>query len=208
MKNNKKIMIIYYSMHGHTYTLAKEILKGITQVEGIIGELWRVPETLSEDVLKKMNVRHQDEEVPILTFDKMEEMTTADGFLFGMPTRYGMMPAQMKAMWDATGQYWVNGQFVGKPAGFFFSTSTLGGGQETTAFTAITQLAHHGMVYVPLGYTYGAQLFDLEGVRGGSSYGAGTFAGPDNKRNPSDLELNIARHQGDYFAKFVKRLNL
>ena len=207
MSTKKRIMIIYYSLYGHVEKLAKELLKGANSIEGINAELWRVPETLTHDIVSKLGGFQLEDNIPTLTFDKLDEMTKADGFLFGMPTRFGMMPTQMKTMWDATGKYWVQGSFVGKPAGFFFSTSTEGGGQETTALTAITQLVHHGMVYVPLGYTFGNEYFELGGVRGGSPYGSGTYSGADNKRQPSDTELRIARHQGEFFAKFIKKLN-
>jgi NAD(P)H dehydrogenase (quinone) len=88
-----------------------------------------------------------------------------------------MMAAQFKAFLDATGQLWQTQALNGKPAGIFVSTGTQGGGQETTALTAITQLAHHGMIFVPVGYKYGPSLFDVNEVRGGSAYGSGTFAG-------------------------------
>ena len=88
----------------------------------------------------------------------------------------------------------------------FLSTGTQGGRQETTALTAVTQLVHHGMLFVPLGYTFGAAMFGVDEVRGGSPYGAGTFAGADGSRTPSEAELAIARHQGTYFAGIAKKL--
>ncbi|VAH70297.1 unnamed protein product [Triticum turgidum subsp. durum] len=94
----------------------------------------------------------------------------------------------------------------GKPAGVFFATGTQGGGQETTALTAVTQLTHHGMLFVPVGYTHGAGMFAMDEVKGGSPYGAGTFAGADGSRVPSDAELALAAHQGKYFAGTVKKL--
>jgi NAD(P)H dehydrogenase (quinone) len=94
---------------------------------------------------------------------------------------------------------------VGKPAGMFFSTGTPGGGQETTALTTITQLTHHGMVWVPIGYS-NPSLFSMDEVHGGSPYGAGTFAGGDGSRQPTPLELGLAEHQGKYFASIVADL--
>lgn len=205
-QKSKKIMIIFYSMFGHIETLAREMHKGINSIEGVTGELWRIQETLSEDVLKLMNAPQKSDDIPLLTYDKLDYMTKADGYLFGIPTRFGMMPAQMKAFWDMTGKQWFLGSFVGKPAGTFYSTATMGGGQETTAFTTLTQFIHHGMVYVPIGYTFGPELSEFKEIRGGSAYGAGTYAGDDNKRTPTELELKIARHQGEYMAKFVRRL--
>jgi NAD(P)H dehydrogenase (quinone) len=207
MSNPKKVMIIYHSIWGHVETLAKNILEGVNKVDGVKGSLWRVPETLNTDILTKMQAVKLDDDIPILTYEKMDEMLTADGFMFGMPTRFGIMSSQLKNLFDATGKYWMQGSFVGKPAGLFFSTSTQGGGQETTALTAVTQLTHHGMCFVPLGYTYGTGYYNMDEVRGGSPYGSGTYSGPDNKRKPTELELKIALHQGEQFAKFVKRLN-
>ena len=117
-----------------------------------------------------------------------------------------MMAAQMKAFLDATGGLWRDQALAGKPAGVFVATGTQGGGQETTALTAVTQLTHHGMLFVPLGYTFGAGMFGVDEVRGGSPYGAGTFAGADGSRTPSEAELAIARHQGTYFAGIAKKL--
>uniref|UniRef100_A0A6V7QT07 NAD(P)H dehydrogenase (quinone) n=1 Tax=Ananas comosus var. bracteatus TaxID=296719 RepID=A0A6V7QT07_ANACO len=133
------------------------------------------------------------------------ELVEADGLLFGFPTRFGAMAAQMKAFFDSTGQLWREQKLAGKPAGFFVSTGTQGGGQETTAWTAITQLAHHGMLFVPIGYTFGAGMFKMDDIRGGSPYGAGVFAG-DGSRQPSETELSLAEHQGKYMASIVKRL--
>jgi NAD(P)H dehydrogenase (quinone) len=202
----KRIMIIFYSTYGHVEAMAKKILEGVNSIEGMKGELWRVPETLSEDTLKKMHASQKSDDIPVLTHDKLSELTTADGFLFGTPTRFGMMSAQMKAFWDSTGQLWQKGSLAGKPAGVFWSTGTQGGGQETTALTFITQFAHHGMVFVPLGYTFGPELFDVKEVHGGSPYGSGTLAGGDGSRQPSDLEQRIAKFHGEYFAKFVAKL--
>ena len=192
----KKVMIIFYSMFGHVEKLAVEIANGINSVNGVKAEIWRVPET--------SKIIHSDD-YPILTHDKMEEMTKADGFLFGMPTRFGIMPSQMKSFFDSTGGLWAKGGLCGKLAGLFFSTATQGGGQETTALTTITNLAHHGMVYVPLGYSFGSELFSNESVRGGSPWGSGTISNGD--QDPSDLEKKVARAQGESFAKYLMRLN-
>ncbi|KAF2537779.1 hypothetical protein F2Q68_00021667 [Brassica cretica] len=118
-----------------------------------------------------------------------------------------MMAAQFKAFLDATGGLWRTQALAGKPAGIFYSTGSQGGGQETTALTAITQLVHHGMIFVPIGYTFGAGMFEMEKVKGGSPYGAGTFAG-DGSRQPTQLELEQAFHQGKYIATITKKLKV
>ncbi|KAH9614907.1 hypothetical protein KSS87_002185 [Heliosperma pusillum] len=196
-----KVYIVYYSMYGHVQKLAEEIQKGAASVEGVEAKLWQVPEILSDEVLGKMSAAPKSN-TPIIT---PNELTEADGFIFGFPTRFGMMSAQFKAFLDATGGLWKTQELAGKPAGLFFSTGSQGGGQETTALTAVTQLAHHGMIFVPIGYTFGAGMFEMENVKGGSPYGAGTFAG-DGSRQPTELELEQARYQGKYIATITKKL--
>ncbi|KAF2285885.1 hypothetical protein GH714_008707 [Hevea brasiliensis] len=190
---------LYYSMYGHVEKLAEEIKKGAASIEGVDAQLWQVPETLPEEVLGKMSAPPKSD-IPIITPNELAE---ADGFVFGFPTRFGMMAAQFKAFLDATGGLWRTQQLAGKPAGIFYSTGSQGGGQETTALTAITQLVHHGMIFVPIGYTFGAGMFEMEKVKGGSPYGAGTFAG-DGSRQPSELELEQAFHQGKYIATITR----
>eukprot|EP00249_Psilotum_nudum_P016544 c25876_g1_i2 orf=420-1193(-) len=197
-----KIFIVYYSMYGHIEALAKKMKEGVDSVEGVQGCLFRVPETLSCDVLERMQARPKDESIPVIS---AAELPAADGLVFGFPTRFGAMATQMKAFFDSTGQLWQAQQLAGKPAGVFVSTGTQGGGQEATAWTAITQLVHHGMLFVPIGYTFGAGMFKMDEIKGGSPYGAGTYSG-DGTRIPSDLELAVADHQGRYMAAVVKRL--
>jgi NAD(P)H dehydrogenase (quinone) len=204
---SKKILILFYSTYGHIETMAKKVQEGVNSVPGLKADLYRVPETLSDEVLGKMFAPKKNDEIPTLTYDRVDELANYDGILFGVPTRFGMICAQMKAFWDATGGLWSNGGLVGKPAGFFFSTGTQGGGQETTVFTALPFLAHHGMVFVPPGYTMGKELFSNDEVRGGSAYGAGSYSGADGSRQPSEIELKNCKHQGEYFAKFVARLS-
>ncbi|KAJ8470041.1 hypothetical protein OPV22_024384 [Ensete ventricosum] len=196
-----KVFIVYYSMYGHVERLAEEIKKGASSIEGVEAKMWQVPEILPDEVLVKMSAPPKSE-VPIITANQLAE---ADGVLFGFPTRFGMMAAQFKAFLDATGGLWRSQQLAGKPAGIFYSTGSQGGGQETTPLTAITQLVHHGMIFVPIGYTFGAGMFEMEKVKGGSPYGAGTYAG-DGTRVPSELDLEQAFHQGRYFAVMAKRL--
>jgi len=142
-------------------------------------------------------------DVPVI---KPEQLPEADGIVFGIPTRYGNMPAQWKAFVDSTGQLWQKGALVGKPASVFFSTATQAGGQETTALTFITTLVHHGMIFVPIGYS-SPLLFNMDEVHAGSPYGAGTFAGPTGARQPTKLETDVAQHQGKYFASVVAKLH-
>ncbi|KAJ8465496.1 hypothetical protein OPV22_028048 [Ensete ventricosum] len=203
VEHKLKIFIVFYSMYGHVEALARQIKKGVDGTEGVEGVLYRVAETLPSDVLEKMLAPPKDPAIPVIAASELAE---ADGILFGFPTRYGCMAAQIKAFFDSTGQLWREQKLAGKPAGLFVSTGTQGGGQETTAWTAITQLTHHGMLFVPIGYTFGVGMFEMDELRGGSPYGAGTFAG-DGTRQPSEVELALAEYQGKYMASVVKRLN-
>lgn len=196
-----KIAIVYYSMYGHIRQLALAIKEGI-EAAGGSADLFQVAETLSDDVLSKMGAPPKSSD-PVATNDILTEY---DAFLFGIPTRFGNFPAQWKALWDRTGGLWAKGSLWGKYAGIFVSTGTPGGGQETTALNALSTLAHHGIIYVPLGYQpVFPQLTSLEEVHGGSPWGAGTFAGGDGSRQPTKLELEIASIQGKSFYQVVSR---
>ncbi|EJP69628.1 hypothetical protein MY5147_006652 [Beauveria neobassiana] len=197
-----KIAIVYYSMYGHIKQLADAEKKGIEKAGGT-ADLYQIPETLSEDVLAKMHAPPKATDVAVLEDPKT--LLDYDGFLFGIPTRYGNFPAQWKTFWDKTGGIWASGGYWGKKAGLFISTGTLGGGQESTAIAALSTLTHHGIHYVPLGYgkTF-AQLADLSEVHGGSPWGAGTFAAGDGSRQPTAKELEIATLQGEAFYNAIK----
>ncbi|KAJ0145830.1 Carboxy-cis,cis-muconate cyclase [Fusarium oxysporum f. sp. albedinis] len=192
-----KIAIVYYSMYGHIKQLAEAEKAGIEKAGGS-ADIFQVPETLPEDVLAKMHAPPKPTDVP--TLDDPSVLEGYDAFLLGIPTRYGNFPAQWKAFWDKTGKQWASGGFWGKMAGIFVSTASQGGGQETTAQNAISTLTHHGIIYVPFGYAkaFGV-LTDLSEVRGGSAWGAGTFAGGDGSRQPSAKELELAQIQGENF---------
>ena len=160
--------------------------------------------TLSDEVLGKMRAPAKAN-YPVADQKKLLEY---DAVLFGIPTRYGNFPAQWKAFWDRTGGIWATGGYWGKYAGLFVSTGTQGGGQESTAISAMSTLSHHGFIYVPLGYkTVFPQLSNLNEVHGGSPWGAGTFAGADGSRQPSALELEIAESQGKAFYEHVVKVN-
>ncbi|KAI8373149.1 NAD(P)H:quinone oxidoreductase, type IV [Radiomyces spectabilis] len=192
-----KVYIIIYTLYHHIYTLALEAQKGL-EAAGVEVKLFQVPETLPEEVLTKMHAPAKPD-IPVITTEELKE---ADGFLFGFGTRFGTMPAQMKSFFDATGALWASGALAGKFAGLFFSTASQHGGQETTAFTTIPYLAHHGIIYVPLGFA-NTHLFDNSEVVGGSAWGAGTVANGDGSRQVSDKEKSVAFTQGENFGKTV-----
>jgi len=200
-----KICIIYYTMYGHVKKLADEIANS-ARAAGVDVDVYQAPETLPAEVLEKMGAPGKPED-PVMDFATVNKLPEYDGLMFGLPTRFGMMAAQMKAFFDMTGGLWQKGALAGKPAATFVSTGTVNGGQETTHLTAVTQLVHHGMVYVPLGYAAGADgQFDMSELHGGSPYGSSTYAGADGSRQPSAMELKIASKQGATFAERVKAL--
>ncbi|KAK2606371.1 flavodoxin-like fold protein [Conoideocrella luteorostrata] len=198
-----KVAIVFYSMYGHIRQLAEAEKRGIEKAGGT-ADLYQIPETLPVDVLEKMHAAPKVTEIPIL--DDPATLKQYDGFLLGIPTRYGNFPGQWKAFWDKTGGIWGSGGFYGKYAGLFVSSGSPGGGQESTAIAAMSTLAHHGIIYVPLGYAKAfPQLTNVSEVRGGSPWGAGTFAAGDGSRQPSALELEVATIQGEAFYQTVAK---
>ncbi|OQN96418.1 Minor allergen Cla h 7 [Cryoendolithus antarcticus] len=198
-----KIAIVYYSMYGHVKSLAHAEAEGIRSAGGDV-DIYCVEETLSSEVLAKMHTPPKDPSVAVLSNPSVLEQY--DGFLFGIPTRYGSFPAQWRTFWDRKGKQWTAGAYWGKLAGVFVSVATQGGGQGETALATMSTLTHHGIIYVPLGYKPAAALLnDNSEVRGGTPWGAGTFANDDGSRMPSQKELDIARTQGKAFAETLTR---
>ncbi|KAF8806801.1 NADH-quinone oxidoreductase [Phlegmacium glaucopus] len=197
-----RVAIIIYSMHGHITQIAQAEKAGIESAGGT-ADIYQVAETLPEEVLTKMHAAAKPN-YPIVTPDIL---LNYDAYLLGIPTRYGNMPAQWKAFWDSTGQLWAAGKLAGKYAAFFLSTGLLGGGQESTALSSLSTLTHHGIIYVPFGYSHAfPQLANLDEAHGGSPWGAGTLAGPTGARQPSALELEIAQIQGKSFWETVSKV--
>jgi len=198
-----KAAIVFYSLYGHIKALAEAEKEGLKKA-GIDADIYQVAETLPQEVLTKMHAPPKSD-YPVIDAKTLESY---DAFLFGIPTRYGNFPAQWKTFWDTTGGQWGSGAFWGKYAGIFVSSASPGGGQESTVIAALSTLTHHGIVYVPLGYkpVFG-QLTNVSEVRGGSPWGAGTFAGADGSRSPSALELEVATIQGESFGKALSKIN-
>ncbi|MCW8452204.1 NAD(P)H:quinone oxidoreductase [Legionella quinlivanii] len=195
-----KVLVLYYSSYGHVETMAEEVSKGAKEVDGVEVTLKRVPETMPEDIAKKAGVK-LNQEAPIAS---PQELANYDAIIFGTPTRFGNMAAQMRNFLDQTGGLWVNGGLVGKIASVFVSTGT-GGGNESTIISFWNTLIHHGMIIAGVPYSEKG-LTDLSEMRGSSPYGAGTIAGSDGKRTPSEIERQIARFQGKHVASIAKRM--
>ncbi|EJD54787.1 1,4-benzoquinone reductase [Auricularia subglabra TFB-10046 SS5] len=196
-----KVAIIIYTTWGHVAKLAESVLAGVKEAGGD-ATIYQVPETLSDDILAKMHAPPKPA-YPVITPDQLPKF---DAFLFGVPTRYGNQVAQFRTFWDATGQLWATGALYRKFAGIFVSTAGLGGGQEVTILQSISTLTHHGIIFIPLGYKPAfAQLTSVDEVHGGSPWGAGTLASSTGARQPSALELDVARIQGKEFYTAVEK---
>jgi len=201
-----KILVVYYSMYGHTYQMAQAVADGAKSVKGTEVLLRRVAEFEDVDKIIDENefarqVRDQQKNVPICTSD---DLRTADGVIFGTPTRFGNMAAQMKQLFDSLASLWLKGELEGKPAGIFVSTATTHGGQETTPLTMMAPLLHLGMIIVGVPYSTPGMLH-TEG-RGGTPYAATTIAGTEGELQPAAEDLEIAKALGRRIAETAKKL--
>jgi NAD(P)H dehydrogenase (quinone) len=200
-----KVLVVYYSMYGHIHRMAEAVAEGARMVNGADVFLYRVPETLSEEVLGKMGALEAQKgltHIPVCTVDGL---ATADAIIFGTPTRFGNMCGQMRQFLDATGGLWLKGALVGKVGSVFTSSATQHGGQESTILTFHTYLLHQGMVIVGLPYSFEGQM-RIDEITGGSPYGASTIAGTQGERMPSENELSAARFQGRHVAEIAAKL--
>lgn len=200
-----KILIVFYSAYGHVYQMAEAIAQGAREVPGAEVSLRRVPETLPEDLLRKIGAFDAQQTFAQVPVCAVEELATADAIIFGSPTRFGNMCGQMRQFLDSTGGLWAKGALVGKVGSVFTSSGTQHGGQESTILSFHTTLLHHGMIIVGLPYTFGEQT-QTESVAGCSPYGASTIAGSTGGRMPNEVELAGARFQGKHVATITARL--
>ena len=204
-----KVNIIFHSVHAHIYRMAEAVAAGAREVEGAEVGIYQVPETLPEDVLEKMGAietKKHFAHIPVVTRDMYEDVLAgADALIFGTPTRYGMMTAQMLAVLDGLGKLWSEDAFVGKVGSVFTSSGTQHGGQESTILSFHVTLLHLGMVIVGLPYAEKRQTIMNE-ITGGSPYGASTIAGGDGSRQPSENELEMARYQGRHVTQIAKKI--
>jgi NAD(P)H dehydrogenase (quinone) len=196
-----QVLVLYYSMYGHVETLAKAVAEGARSVPDVEVAIKRVPELMSEDAACKAGAK-LDQEAPIATVD---ELTKYDAIIFGTPTRFGNMCAQMRNFLDQTGGHWMSGGLIGKVGSVFTSTASQHGGQETTITSFHTTLLHQGMVIVGVPYSE-QRLLNMDEISGGTPYGASTITKGDGSRQPSENELAIARFQGKHAAEIGKQL--
>jgi NAD(P)H dehydrogenase (quinone) len=195
-----KILVLYYSSYGHVETMAQAVADGARK-GGAHVDIKRVPETAPAEVAKASHFK-VDQKAPVAT---IEDLANYDGIVIGAPTRFGRIPGQMAAFLDQAGGLWMRGALHGKVGGAFTSTATQHGGQEVTLFSLITNMLHFGMIIVGLPYSHQGQM-TLDEIVGGSPYGATTVAGGTGQRQPSELDLAGARHQGQLIAETANKL--
>ena len=200
-----KVKVVFYSMYGHIYRMAEAVAEGAREVDGAKVELLQVPELVPEAVLEKSGAKKARQAFAHIPVAKVIDLVDADAIIFGAPTRFGNMCAQMRNFLDQTGGLWAQNTLVGKVGSVFTSSNTQHGGQETTITSFHTTLLHLGMIIVGLPYSETRQT-RMDEITGGSPYGASTIAGGDGSRLPSENELAMARFQGRHVATIAKKL--
>lgn len=194
-----KVLVLYYSSYGHLEQMAEAVAQGARET-GAEAVVKRVAELVPPDIAEKSHYKPQTAPVA-----EPGELADYDAIIVGSPTRFGRVASQMANFWDQTGGLWASGALVGKVGAAFTSTATQHGGQETTLFSILTTLMHHGMVLVGLPYSFAGQM-RMDEITGGAPYGATTLAGGDGSRQPSATELDGARFLGRHAAEVAAKL--
>ncbi len=200
-----KVQIIFYSMYGHVYRLAEAVAEGARQVPNTEVVLYQVPELVPEKELEKSGAKAARKAFAHIPVAQTGKLAQADAIIFGTPTRFGNMCAQMRNFLDRTTQLWMKGALIGKVGSVFASTASQHGGQETTITSFHTTLLHHGMIVVGVPYSQ-QELLNMKEITGGTPYGATTLADADGSRQPTENEIVIARFQGKHVAEITRKL--
>jgi NAD(P)H:quinone oxidoreductase type IV len=200
-----KVQIVFYSMYGHVYQLAEAVAEGAREVPDTQVTLYQVAELVPDEALEKSGAKAAHRAFADIPIAKPAQLAEADAIIFGTPTRFGNMCAQMRNFLDQTGKLWMEGSLAGKLGSVFTSTATQHGGQETTITSFHSTLLHQGMIIVGVPYII-PELTNMKEVTGGSPYGASTLAGSDGSRQPTENELAIARFQGKHVAEIAQKL--
>jgi NAD(P)H:quinone oxidoreductase type IV len=201
-----RIQVVFYSMYGHIYKMAEAVAAGAREIEDTEVTLLQVAELIPDDVLLLSGARETRKAFAQVPIAEPAKLANADAIIFGTPTRFGNMCAQMRNFLDQTGPLWMNGGLVGKVGSVFTSTATQHGGQETTITSFHHTLIHHGMIIVGVPYIE-QRLLNMDEISGGSPYGASTLTRGDGSRQPSENELAIARFQGMHVADIARRVS-
>ncbi len=196
-----KVLVLYYSSYGHIEVMARAVAEGAGSVAGCQCDIRRVPELVPADIAASSGMK-VSQDAPLAT---VEELAHYDAIVFGTPTRFGNMAAQMRNFLDQTGGLWAKGALIGKVGSVFTSTASQHGGRETTITSFHTTLFHHGMIVVGLPYSFSGNS-EMGEISGGTPYGASTIAGGDGSRLPSEIELAGARFQGRHVAEIAGKL--
>ena len=200
-----KVQVVFYSMYGHIYKMAEAIAAGAREVSDAEVSVYQVPELASDEVLQQSGAKPARAAFAHIPIAKADQLADADAVIFGAPTRYGNMCAQMRNFLDQTGGLWLKGALIGKVGSVFTSSATQHGGQETTITSFHTTLLHQGMIIVGVPYSEQRQM-RIDEITGGSPYGASTITGGDGSRQPSENELAIARFQGKHATTIASQL--
>lgn len=200
------VQVVFYSMYGHTYLMAEAVADGARRCNGVEVSLYQVPELMPEKVLEESGAKAAREKFSHIPVAEPDNLAQADAIIFGTPTRFGNMTAQMRNFLDQTGGLWMKGALIGKVGSVFTSTATQHGGQETTITSFHNTLLHHGMVIVGVPYSE-QRLMNMDEITGGTPYGASTLASSDGSRQPSENELEIARFQGEHVSNIARKLS-
>lgn len=198
------IGIIYYSMSGNHFELAKTLASGIEEAGGK-AQLRRVQEQIPQHIIEDMGLVDVQESQADVEEASVDELPEFDGLLIGSPTRYGSATGQIQNFLDQTGPLWAQGKLVGKPVGFFTGAATMHGGHESTILSMSTFAYHQGMVIVPLGYGLAPEVGTTQ--TGGGPYGPTVYAPQDGSKNGlSDDEKAIARAYSQHFHGIADKL--
>ncbi|MCB2188789.1 MAG: NAD(P)H:quinone oxidoreductase [Deltaproteobacteria bacterium] len=200
-----EVQIVFYSMYGHIYQMAEAVARGVREVEGANVTLYQVEELVPDAALERTGAKKAREVFAHVPLADPKKLPEADAVIFGTPTRFGNMCAQMKNFLDHLGSLWAVDALVGKVGGVFTSSNTQHGGQESTILSFHFVLWHLGFILVGLPYAEKLQT-GLEEIKGGSPYGASTIAGSDGSRQPSEVEKAMAAYQGRHVARITKAL--
>lgn len=196
-----RVLVLYYSSYGHIETMAGAIAEGARSA-GAEVDVKRVPETVPEEIARAAHFK-LDQAAPLA---RVEELEHYDAIVVGTGTRFGRMSSQMASFLDQAGGLWARGALNGKVGAAFSSSGTQHGGQELTLMSIVANLFHFGMIVVGLPYSHKGQM-NVEAIVGGAPYGATTVAGPDGSLQPTDIDLEGARHQGRLVAEAAGKLH-
>ena len=191
-----EVLVLYYSRHGATERMARQIARGIEQVDGIQARLRTVAPVSTE--CEAISPAVPDEGAP---YAQLEDLQQCIGLAMGSPTRFGNMAAALKYFIDSTSPLWLSGALINKPATVFTSTSSLHGGQESTCLSMMLPLFHHGMTLIGIPYSEPALM---KTQTGGTPYGASHFAGIDSDKPLSDDEISMCQTIGQRLATHAK----